>query len=72
MSSAEVVCCKWLHNLTDELSIEENSVDPEQTAPRKQSNLGPHCLPLGLFKHFSKREKQTTFVAIGALRVKMS
>ena len=33
MSSAEVVCCKQLPNITDELSIEANSVDPEQTAP---------------------------------------
>ena len=33
MSSAEVVCCKSLPNNTDELSIEANSVDPEQTAP---------------------------------------
>ena len=33
MLSAEVVCCKWLSNITDKLSIEVNSVDPEQTAP---------------------------------------
>ena len=33
MLSAEVVCCKYLPNITDELSIEANSVDPEQTAP---------------------------------------
>ena len=33
MSSAEVVCCKKLPNITDNLSIEANSVDPEQTAP---------------------------------------
>ena len=33
MSSAEVICCKKLPNITDELSIEANSVDPEQTAP---------------------------------------
>ena len=33
LSSAEVVCCKYLPNITDELSIEANSVDPEQTAP---------------------------------------
>ena len=33
MSSAEVVCCKELPNITDQLSIEANSVDPEQTAP---------------------------------------
>ena len=33
MSSAEVVCCKYLHSITDELIIEANSEDPEQTAP---------------------------------------
>ena len=33
MSSAEVVCCKQLPYVTDELSIEAKSVDPEQTAP---------------------------------------
>ena len=32
MSSAEVVYCKLLTNITDELSIEENSVDPEQSS----------------------------------------
>ena len=50
-------------NITDELSIEANSVDLEQTV------LGPHCLPWRLLKHISRREKQITFVAIGALRV---
>ena len=34
MLSAEVVCCKYLPNISDELSKEANSVDPEQTAPR--------------------------------------
>ena len=33
MSSAEVFCCKELPYITDELSIEANSVRPEQTAP---------------------------------------
>ena len=33
MSSAEVICCKKLPNITDKLSIEANSMDPEQTAP---------------------------------------
>ena len=32
MSSAEVVCCKKLPNITDELSIEAKTMDPEQTA----------------------------------------
>ena len=44
-------------------------MDPEQTAPIGASDLGPHCLPYRLLKNFSRREKQTTFVAIGALRV---
>ena len=29
MSSAEVVCCKKMPNITDKLSIEANSVDPD-------------------------------------------
>ena len=33
MSSAEVVCSKLLPLITDKLSIEANSVAPEQTAP---------------------------------------
>ena len=33
MSSSEVICCKLLPSNTDELSIEANGVDPEQTAP---------------------------------------
>ena len=65
MSSAEVFCCQKLSNITDKLSIEANRVDPEQIA----SDLCPHCLPYRLFKHFIRREKQTTFVAIGVLRV---
>ena len=37
MLSAEVVCCKYLPSITDELSIEANSVNPEQTAPIEAS-----------------------------------
>ena len=33
------------------------------------NDLGPHCLPERLLKHFSRREKLATFDAIGALRV---
>ena len=33
MLSAEVVCCKKLPSITDQLSKEDKSVDPEQTAP---------------------------------------
>ena len=41
MLSANAVCWKWLPYITDEWSIEANSVDPEQ----EQSDLGPHSLP---------------------------
>ena len=44
MSSAEVVCCKLLPTITDELSIEKNSVDLEQTAP-----IGAVCSGSTLF-----------------------
>ena len=33
MSSAEVVRCKKMPNITDKFSIEANCVDQEQTAP---------------------------------------
>ena len=33
MSSAEVVCCKKLPNITDEFSIEAKTVGLQQTAP---------------------------------------
>ena len=39
MSSAEVVCCKKLPKITDELSIEANSVDPDQTVPNWRLNM---------------------------------
>ena len=38
-------------------------MDPEQTASIGAFNLGPPCLP-------ADEKKQTTFVAIGTLRVK--
>ena len=37
---------------------------------QEQFDLGAHCLAKRLLKHFSRRQKQTTFVVIGALRVK--
>ena len=45
MSSAEIVSRKYLPKITEELSIEANRLDPEQTAPIEQYDLGPHCLP---------------------------
>ena len=46
LSSAEVVCCKKLPYITDELSSEANSVDPEQkTAPIEAVWSGSTLLP---------------------------
>ena len=39
-------------------------MDPDQTAPI-------HCLLESLLKHFSRQQKQTTFVVIGLLSVKL-
>ena len=50
MSSAEVVCCKLLPSITEELSIEANSMDPEQAAP-----IGVHTVCHKVF--FSADEK---------------
>ena len=36
------------------------------------SDLGQHCLLERLLKHFSRRQKQTTFVVIGVLRVSIT
>ena len=51
MSSAEVVCCKKLPSITDELSIKANSVDPEQTAPigYRSSLIGSTLLAIEAF-----------------------
>ena len=46
MSSAEY-SCKLLKAI---FCIPANSVDPDQTAPREQSDLGPHCLQKLLLK----------------------
>ena len=46
------------------LSLEAYSMDPDQTALYEQSDLGP-----GVLKHFSRRQKQTTFVVIADLMI---
>ena len=60
--------------------ISANSVDPDQTAPEEQPDLGPHCLPVcknrfeKFARTFSRRHKQTTFSDagfLGILRVKV-
>ena len=69
MSSAEVVCCNLLPSINDELSIEANSMDPEQT---RSSLIWVHTVCHGGFLNISadEKKKQKTFVAIGTLRVK--
>ena len=47
--------------------IEANRMDPDQQ--QEQSDLGPHCLTKSLLEHFSRQQKQVTFVVIGTLTV---
>ena len=61
MTSAEVVCCKKLPNITDKLSIEANSVDPEQTAPIGAVWSGSTLFAIEASKYFSRREKHLVF-----------
>ena len=63
-SSAANNCITLLTNL----SIETNRVDSDHTAPKGAVWSGSTLFRL--HKHFSRREKQMTFVTIGALRVK--
>ena len=70
MSSAEVVYCKKMPSITDELSIEANSMDPEQTAPIGAVLSRSTLFALEASLTFQQMRKQTTFVAIGTLRVK--
>ena len=66
-----VVCLSHLYQISlPNESVVVNSVDPDQTAPIGQSDLSLHCLTKRLLKHFRIRQKQTTFVVIGTLRVK--
>ena len=38
----------------------------------EQSDLGPHCFSKGFLKHFFKRQNQTTFAVIAALRIRFA
>ena len=44
MSSVYVICWIFLQTFQTYSCIQANSVDQDQTAPKKQSDLGPHCL----------------------------
>ena len=50
MSSVYVVCWIFLQTFQTYFCIQANSMDPDQTAPKEQSDLGPHCLQKWLLK----------------------
>ena len=50
MSSVSVVCWIFLQTFQIYFCIHANSVDTDQTAPKEQSDLGPHCLQQWLLK----------------------
>ena len=60
-ASAEVVYCKKLPNITDELSIEANSVDPEQTAPIGAVWSGSTLFAIEATLTFQQRRKADDF-----------
>ena len=45
-----VICWIFLQTFQTYFCIQANSVDPDQTAPKEQSDLGPHCLQKWLLK----------------------
>ena len=61
MLSAEVVCCKLLPNNTDKLSIEANSVDPEQTDPIGAVCSGSTLFAIEASKTFQQTRKAVDF-----------
>ena len=50
MSSVYVVCWIFLQTFQTCFCIQATSVDPDQTVPKEQSDLGPHCLQIWLLK----------------------
>ena len=63
--SAKVSSCVYLLTFLTNISLDANSVDPDE-----QSNLDQHCLTKRLLKHFRRQQRQPNFVVIGALWVK--
>ena len=61
MSSAKVVLCKKLPNITDILSIEANSADPEQTAPMGAVWSGSTLFAIEASKTFQQTRKADDF-----------
>ena len=74
-ASENVVClCRLLNihaNFSNLFLHTANSVDPGQTAPRGQSELGPHCLQNDTSNH-KQMTKHTAIIVIGSLRVNIA
>ena len=61
-----------LATLLTNKSVEANSVDPDQNCSYRSSLIWIYTVcPWALLKQFSRRQSQTTFVEIGALRFKL-
>ena len=44
-SSTYKVCCLYSVALQTTFIMEANKMNPDQIAPKEQSDLGPYCLP---------------------------
>ena len=58
MSAAYYVCCIYSNDLLTNFVMEANTMNPDQTAPKEQSDLGPYCLQYGPLKYMSRRESR--------------
>ena len=67
MLSVYVICWIFLQTLSN-LFLQANSADPDQTALKEHSDLGPHCLQKWLLKSQAD-DKADAIIVIGALRV---
>ena len=72
MSPAVYVCCIYSNALQSNFFMEENNINPDQTAPKEQSDLGPYCLQYRLPKNISRRLEQKTKVMTGRKSIKVS
>ena len=44
MLSAYCDCCIYSNALQSQFNTEENTMNPVQTTPKEQSDMGPYCL----------------------------
>ena len=67
--SAVYVCYMFSSSLPTRFFVDANNMNPDQTAPKEQSDLGPYCLQYRLPKNINRQEEQMTKFVTGGLWV---